>query len=601
MRRLAQPKRCCRAASSVIIERYFTGTDYRLLVVGNKLVAASARYPAAVTGNGIHSIQQLVDAVNASHERGDDHDKVLTKIKIDQQVIDLLAEQSLTPESIPATGEYILLRHTANLSTGSTAEDVTDIVHPDNIFMAERAAKIIGLDVCGIDIISPDITKPLTENGGAILEINAAPGPRMHVSPCKGQARNVASPIMDLLFPHDMPSRIPVVAVTGTNGKTTTARLVAHIAAEAGLCTGFTTTDGIYLNGRQIKKGDCSDPVSARVVLDDPFTEFAVLECARGGIIRSGLAFDQCDVGIVTNVAEDHLGLKDVYTIDDLARVKSVVPQAVKKQGWAVLNAADDRVYTMRTGLECNIALFAMDVNHPRLLHHINKGGLIAGLDQDGAINIRTARSWMKIENAAAIPLTMNGKAGFMIENILAAALAAFSAGFTVEQIRSALLSFGATPEQTPGRINQFPVNGVNIIVDYAHNPHGLRALKSYLQNIPGYKIGIITGTGDRRDNDIVELGRIAAETYDEIIIRIDKDTRGRPPENIIHLLKQGISMDGKHIPCRVIPDTEEALLYGISNGKNGSYVVISADDALQTVEIAKKISHQFAKTDSHA
>lgn len=581
-------------SKSVLIEKQIKGNDFRILVIGNKFIAASLRLPAFVVGNGTSTINELIEEENNDPRRGNGHENILTKIKMDPATEVCLHKQGLSVDSIPAEGQNIFLKTTANLSTGGTAEDVTDFVHPRNKKIAEKVAQLIGLDICGIDIMSPDLSVPLDQNGGAVIEVNAAPGLRMHQYPNKGLSRNVGAPIVDLMFEPGDEGRIPIIAITGTNGKTTTTRLMAHVASYVGNTVGFTTTDGIYIAGEQILKGDCSGPQSARTVLQDPTVDFAVFECARGGIIRSGLAFDRCDIGIVTNVAADHLGLKDIYTVEDLANVKSVVPKAVKKDGWAILNAGNEHALAMKENLQCKVALFCLDDNNEHLKDHLSSGGIAAFTDGNKHIYIFDGKAKLSIGPATDLPITRNGKAGFMIENVLPVVLAAYLSGIKEEHIYLALKSFIPTAEQTPGRINEFKINGVNVIVDYAHNPHGLRALSNYLKNIPERKLGIITGTGDRRDDDIIEFGQIAAETYDEIIIRFDRDTRGRTKESIVELLVKGMHQIKPALNYKVIPDTSEAIKYAIANAQKGSYVVVCADDAIYTVGLTKNIALEY-------
>jgi len=582
------------ASRSVIIEKEIPGKDYRLLVIGNKFCAASLRLPASVTGDGRHSIGELVEKENSDPARGNGHENILTKIALDAAAVLCLQKQGLSPSSILEDGQQAFLKSTANLSTGGTAEDVTDLVHPSNKLLAEKVSRVIGLDICGIDIVSPDIAVPLQDNDAAVIEVNAAPGLRMHKFPSKGLSREVGEPIIDLLFKKNEDGRIPIVAITGTNGKTTTTRLMAHVAAHAGHTVGFSSTDGIYVGSEKIQAGDCSGPQSARTILQDSTVDFAVLECARGGIIRSGLGFDQCDIAIVTNVAADHLGLKDIYTVEDLAVVKSVVPASVRKDGWAILNAADEHAYAMREKVQCNVALFCAYEHNIYLQEHINNGG--RAIYADSRLDIYNVGGHKKtfIFNAAEVPITRNGKAGFMIENLLPVVLAAHLSGFDQEQIAMALKGFIPGPEETPGRINEFEINGVNVIVDYAHNPHGLRALSGYLKNIPEKKTGIITGTGDRREEDIVEFGRIAAATYDNIIIRFDRDLRGRTKESIVELLAKGILEINPHQKYQVIPDTQTAIHHAVDTAEKGSYVVVCADNATYTVGLTKNVALQF-------
>lgn len=581
-------------SSSVLIEKEIPGNDYRLLVVGNKLVAASLRLPASVIGDGVLTVKELVDFENKNPNRGEGHESILTLINLDAASDLCLQKQGLSLSSVPELGKKVYLKLTANLSTGGTAEDVTDIVHADNIKLVEKAAKIVGLDICGIDMISPDISQPFSENGGAIIEINAAPGLRMHKYPSKGNSRDVGKPIVDLMFSENENGRMPIVAITGTNGKTTTTRLMAQIAQFAGHHVGFSSTDGIYIDGDKIQSGDCSGPQSAKTILQDPTVDFAVLECARGGIIRSGLGFDQCDIGIVTNVAADHIGLKDIHSVEDLAFVKSVVPASVKKEGWAILNAADELAFKMKNKLKCNVAVFSSDRHNENLKQHLESGGL--GIFCDEKKDIYTVQNNQEdyFFNAKDIPITREGKAGFMIDNILPVILGASLLKFNKEQIYTALSSFLPTAENTPGRINEFKINGVNVIVDYAHNPHGLKALSGYIKNISEKKLGIITGTGDRRDEDIIEFGKIAAGMFDEIIIRSDRDLRGRTIESIIEHLRKGMDQVKPDLEFQIISETGAAIHYAISNAPKDSYVVVCADNATYTLGLVNKIKLQF-------
>ncbi len=579
---------------SVIVEKEIVGKDYRLLVIGNKFCAASLRLPAFITGDGHLSISQLVDRENSDPRRGNGHENILTKIELDAASELCLQKQGLSTSCIPTLGQQVFLKLTANLSTGGTSEDVTDLVHPINKLLAEKVSRIIGLDICGIDIISPDISQPIVENGGAVIEVNAAPGLRMHKFPSKGLSREVAMPIVDIMFKKNEDGRIPIVAVTGTNGKTTTTRLMAYVASFAGNIVGFSSTDGIFIDGEKIQNGDCSGPQSAKTILQDTTIDFAVLETARGGIIRAGLGFDQCDIAIVTNVAADHLGIKDIHTVADLAMVKSVVPCSVKEDGWAVLNAGDEYAYAMRDKVKCGVALFSLDEENEHLKQHINNGGNAVYADRDLDIYVCHGENKIFISNAAEFPITRDGKAGFMIENLLPVVLAAYLLGIETSKIAAALKSFTPSAEHTPGRINEFLINGVNVIVDYAHNPHGLRALAGYLKNIPARKLGIITGTGDRREEDIVEFGRIAAEMYDEIIIRFDRDLRGRSKESIVELLTRGIHEVNPQQEYQIIPDTQAAIHFAVANAEKDTYVVVCADNASYTVGLTKNVALQF-------
>ena len=571
----------------VIVEKYITGEDHRLLVINNKLVAAAKRTPAHVIGDGKSTIQELVDEVNKDERRGYGHEKVLTEIDINSLTLEILKEMDMTTESVPKKGEMVKLKSTANLSTGGTAEDITELIHPYNVFMAERISKIIGLDICGIDIMAEDLTKPLNKSGGAVLEVNAGPGFRMHLQPTSGLPRNVGGHVVDMLFPPGSNSRIPIIAVTGTNGKTTTTRLIAHIAKMKGKKVGYTTSDGVYIQNRLLMSGDCTGPKSAEFVLKDPTVNFAVLECARGGLLRAGLGFKKCDIGVVTNVAGDHLGLKGIHTIDQLAKVKGVIPETVHKDGYSVLNADDDRVYAMRNNIESQFALFSMDEQNPRIKRHSSRGG-ISAVYENGYITIYRGEWKMRVAQAVNVPLTKGGKASFMIQNVLAGVLSCYLHGFSIEDIKVAIETFIPSPSQTPGRLNMFNFNKFDVLLDYAHNPAGLRALHKYVEKLDGHpKIGIVAGVGDRRKQDNFELGQISAEMFDEIIIRTDRNLRGKDEQELIDEIKAGILNVSPKIPLRIIKKENQAIQHAVENAKEGSLIVVSSDvvpDALNMV-----------------
>jgi cyanophycin synthetase len=572
---------------TVIVERFITGDDYRLLVINYKLVAAAKRTAAHVIGDGKSTIKELVDLINSDPRRGYGHEKVLTQITINDLTLGILEEKGLTVDSVVPAGEFVKLKDTANLSTGGTAEDVTDVVHPYNIFMAERIARIIDLDICGIDIMTTNIGQPLPETGGAVLEVNAGPGFRMHLSPSDGLPRNVAGHVLDMLYPPGVPSRIPIVAVAGTNGKTTTTRLIAHMMRLRGYKVGYTTTDGVYIQNRLLMTGDCTGPASAEFVLKDPTIDFAVLECARGGLLRAGLGFKRCNVGIVTNVAADHLGLKGIHTMDQLAKVKGVIPETVLPDGYAMLNADDDRVYEMRHNVKCNVALFSMDENNERIKKHMRQGGLSA-IYENGYITIAKGEWKMRVTKAVNVPLTIDGKAAFMIQNVLPAVLTGYVQGFSIEDIKVALESFIPSPAQTPGRLNIFNFKHFQIMLDYAHNPAGLRALQKLVEKMDGYpKVGIIAGIGDRREEDNNELGAIAAEMFDEVIIRQDRNLRGKTEEELIAMILAGVKSVDPDKKVTIIPSEAEAITFAITNAVPGSLIVVSSDvvpDALNLV-----------------
>jgi cyanophycin synthetase len=579
---------------SVIVERFIVGFDFRILVINYKFICAALRTPASVIGNGVHTIQHLIDETNKDPRRGFGHEKVLTQITIDQFTQKMLDEKEYTLETIPPPGELVLLKPTANLSTGGTSTDVTDLVHPDNIFTCERIARIIGLDICGIDIMASDLQNPISQNGGAVLEVNAAPGFRMHIEPAEGLPRNVAEPVVDMLFPQGSKGRIPIIAITGTNGKTTTTRLTAHIMKSAGRKVGFTTSDGVYINNQMMMKGDCTGPISAQFVLKDPTIDFAVLECARGGILKAGLAFQQCDVSIVTNVAEDHIGLGGINTIEQMAKLKGVVPETTRKDGYAILNADDDLTFSMARGLDCNVALFGMDENNPRIKSHCEDGG-IATVYENGYISLLKGTWKIRIIPAREVPLTYEGKATHNIANCLPAVLAAYIfKDVSIAEIKQALKTFVPGDALTPGRLNFFPFKNFTFLADFAHNPHGLKLLGDFVSKLDyPYKVGVISGTGDRRDEDIRELGALSAGFFDEIIIRCDKNLRGRTAEEIIGLLMEGVRSVSKEMPTMTIPNEDQALEYIYANHKPGSLYTIMCDVVAGAIDKIKQLKQK--------
>jgi cyanophycin synthetase len=581
-------ERAKKYSEKIIIEKYIPGKDFRVLVINNKFVAAALRTPASVTGDGRHTIRELIQIVNSDPRRGNGHDNVLTCIEINDVCHEYLAKNGYTLETVLPIGQLCYLKPTANLSTGGTATDVTDEVHPKNISLFERVARTIGLDVCGIDVMATELNTPIKENGGAVLEVNAAPGFRMHIEPTIGQSRNVAQPVVDMLF-HDSNGRIPIVAVTGTNGKTTTTRLIAHVAQQSGCVTGFTTTDGIYINNELVFKGDCSGPQSAQFILKDSSIEFAVLETARGGILRSGLAFDKCNTAIVTNVAEDHLGLGGINTIEKLAKVKSVLPETVMPNGYAILNADDDLVYAMKDNVNCKIALFSLYSDNIRIEQHCANGG-IAGYLENEYLIIRVGNHIVPIEEVKNVPITFGGRAEFNIANALAASLAAYTNNIRLSTIRKALQTFLPSDENTPGRINIFEFNDFTVMLDYAHNPHGVKALGRFIKTFDAEtKVGVITGVGDRRDEDIIALAEEAAKIFDEIIIRHDDDLRGRTHEDLDRLLTIGVRRVDPDKPLSYYWCECEAVENAIKNRKPRSLIVVLVEDFKTVAECVKR------------
>ena len=578
----------------VIVEKQLQGSDFRALVVNNRLIAVAERIPASVIGDGKSTIQELIDQTNEDPRRGLGHENVLTLIDIDNQTMRCIRNAGYELDSVLPKDEMLHLKTTANISTGGTAIDRTDEVHPLNIFLFERIARIIGLDVAGIDVIAPNVSEPLSESGGGIIEVNAAPGFRMHLAPSDGIGRNVAEHVIDMLFPPGANSRIPIISITGTNGKTTTTRLIAHILKGSGKTVGFTTTDGTYIQNQQILTGDNTGPVSAQLVLKDPTVEVAVLETARGGIIRSGLGFDYCDIGVVTNVAEDHLGLKDVNTLSDLARVKSVVPRAVSKKGYAVLNAEDEHVYRMRELVDGHVVYFSMNENHPNIERQA-KRGRISCVYENGYITILKGKWKVRIEKALNIPLTYGGRAEFMIQNVLAATLSCFVHGVSLEDLRVGLTTFNAGTAQTPGRLNFIEIGDVTVLMDYAHNPAGLSGLRNFIEKLPNkYRTVVINGTGDRRDEDIREFAKIAADTFDRIVIRRGNYLRGRPDDNMYQLLQEGIAQSEHKPQVRIIAESREAIHHAIKHGRKGELVVTLADRVPDDIRYVQEYRDEY-------
>ncbi len=577
---------------SVIIERYYDGRDHRVLVINHKVVAVAERIPAHVIGDGQSTIAELVEQTNQDPRRGDGHENVLTKIEIERTAGQLLDREGYTLETVLPAGQMCYLRATANLSTGGIAVDRTDDIHPENTWLAQRVSKIIGLDIAGIDIVTSDISRPLHETGGVIVEVNAAPGLRMHLSPSVGIPRNVAESILDMLFPAGSPAQIPILAITGTNGKTTTTRLLAHIFRQTQATVGYTTTDGVYVGDYLVQKGDNTGPQSAQLILNDPTIDVAVLECARGGILRSGLGFGSCDVGIVLNVAADHLGLGDINTLEDMAHVKSVVVEAAKPDGYAILNADDPLVVRMANYVRAQIAYFSMQADNELVRRHTQQGGL-AAVYENGYLSILKGDWTLRIEQAVNAPITLGGRAPFMIANALSACLAAFAQGVKIEDIRAALLSFRPSVDQTPGRMNLMNLGSFHALVDYAHNPASYEALNGFVQSWTGERIGVVGGPGDRRDEDFVTLGELSAKMFDRVIVKEDDDTRGRPRGDAARLISQGIQQSSHICKSESILDETTAIQTALSSASRGSLVVILPESVSRAIELIQEYDPQ--------
>jgi cyanophycin synthetase len=529
------------AIGTVMVEKYLPGGDYRLLVVGKKLVAAARRDPPHVIGDGLRTVRELVDRVNADPKRGDGHATSLTKIRFDDIAIGRLQAQGLQPQSVPRKGERVLLRNNANLSTGGSATDVTDDVHRDVAARAVAAAQMVGLHICGVDVVCESVLRPLEEQSGGIVEVNAAPGLRMHLTPSYGKGRNVGEAIIGHLYGPGEDGRVPTVAVTGTNGKTTATRLIAHLMATSGLRVGMTNTDGAYVQGRQIDSGDCSGPRSARNVLAHPDVDAAVFETARGGILREGLGFDRCAVAVVTNIGEgDHLGLNYISTVEDLAVLKRVIVQNVAPHGHAVLNAADPIVAAMAAACPGQVCFFAADRQHPVMATHRAQGRRVLYVEGDAIVAAQG--SWRERLPLAEIPLTRNGTIGFQVENVMAAIGAAWCVGLDWDAVRRGLESFVNDATTTPGRFNVMDYRGATLIADYGHNPDAMRALVRAVEAMPAKRRSVvISGAGDRRDEDLRDQTMILGDTFDEVILYQDAAQRGRADGEVLALLRDGL------------------------------------------------------------
>ena len=531
--------RACR--EEVLVERFLPGSDYRLLVVGNKLVAAARREPPLVVGNGKNTVRELVDQVNADPRRGEGHATSLTKIRFDDIAIARLKEQGYDANSVPAKGARVILRNNANLSTGGTATDVTDDVHPEVALRAIAAAQMVGLDICGVDVVCESVLRPLEEQSGGVVEVNAAPGLRMHLNPSFGKGRDVGEAVIATMFPDGDDGRIPVIAVTGTNGKTTTVRLTAHLLRANGMRVGMTNTDGVYVNGRQTDSGDCSGPRSARIVLMHPDADAAVLETARGGMLREGLAFDRCQVAVVTNIGMgDHLGLNYISTVEDLAVLKRVIVQNVAASGTAVLNAADPIVAAMAGNCPGQVIFFGLDAHHPVIATHRAQGKRVLFVEDDHIVAMQGPQS-VRIP-LSEVPVTRSGAIAFQIENAMASIAAAWAIHIPWETICKGLATFVSDIQGVPGRFNVFDYKGATVIADYGHNPDAIKALVQAVTNLPAQRRSVvISGAGDRRDDDIREQTRIIGDAFDEVVLYQDACQRGRVDGEVLKLLRQGL------------------------------------------------------------
>ena len=569
---------------NVIVESFLEGYDHRLLVVNGKLVAAAKRMPGHVVGDGKNTIEQLVDTVNEDPRRGVGHEKVLTRLEFDHQAERLLQKVGYDRSTVPKKGEIVFLRSTANLSTGGTAIDVTDVIHPDNREMAERTIKAIGLDIGGVDFLTKDITESYREAGGGICEVNAGPGFRMHVAPSEGTPRDVAGPVIDMLFPPDQPSRIPIAAVTGTNGKTTTARMLAHILKMSGHTVGFTSTDGVYIDGQLSVPGDMTGPVSAKMILRDPSVDAAVMEVARGGMLRGGLGFQSCNVSACLNVSADHLGLKGIDTLEQLAEIKRV-PIEIAEDA-AVLNADDNLCLQMADYTEAETLCYVtMNPGHPLVKQHIRAGGQAFVLEEGmngHMITIYDNEAHIPLLWTHLIPATIEGRAMHNVQNAMFAAALAYNMGKSIEDIRHGLRTFDSTFFQAPGRMNIYDEHPFKVILDYAHNPAAVTAMCNLVDRFDpeGRRIVVLAAPGDRRDEDIREIAAIAAGHFDHFICRCDDNRRGRGPDEVAVMLKnklleEGISADR----IDVVPDEQEATSTALRMAGLGDLILVLADN----------------------
>src|SRR6266542_3625290 len=542
--------------SAVVVESYVTGNDYRMLVIGGHMAAVAQRVPAHVTGDGKHTVRQLVDITNADPRRGIGHEKVLTKIKVDETAVELVRKQGFELDDVPPKDAFVKLAATGNMSTGGISIDRTWEAHEENIEIAEEAGRVIGLDVAGIDFLTPDISKPVRETGGAIVEVNAAPGFRMHTHPTEGDPQYVAKPVVDMLFPPGTPSRIPIISVTGSNGKTTTVRMIAHILKGMGHKVGMTSTDGIYIDERLVKRADASGPKSAQMVLQNPRVDLAVFEVARGGILREGLGYDRNDVAVVTNVTGDHLGLGGITSLGQLANVKAVVVEAVPRDGTAVLNADDPYVAAMARHCSGSVIYFSMAPDNEIIRRQASRGRRSVSLEpgRNGEmIVLRQGRKSMPLVWTHLLPATFEGRARMNVQNALAAAGAAWAAGAHLHDIRQGLRTFSTSYYMAPGRLNLVEVDGFKVIVDYAHNPPAVQALGEFVERmaetapggrrplVTGRRVAVVATAGDRRDEDIRELGTVAAQFFDHVIVREDENPRGRTRGETAALVEEGV------------------------------------------------------------
>nr|WP_315466780.1 cyanophycin synthetase [uncultured Undibacterium sp.] len=582
----------CEFRDDILVERYLPGNDFRLLVVGNKLVAAARRDPPQVVGDGTHSVRELVEQVNKDPRRGSGHATSLTKIRFDDIALASLAKQGYDADSVPTKGTRVVLRNNANLSTGGSATDVTDDVHPEVAARAVAAAQMVGLDICGVDVVCDSVLKPIEEQNGGVVEVNAAPGLRMHLSPSFGKGRAVGEAIVSAMFADGDDGRIPIIAVTGTNGKTTTVRLISHLLTASGLRTGMTNTDGVYVEGRQIDSGDCSGPRSARNVLSHPDVDAAVFETARGGVLREGLAYDRCKVAVVTNIGSgDHLGLNYITTVEDLAVLKRVIVQNVAENGVAVLNAADPIVAGMASNCTGSVTFFAVDSHLPIMAAHRVKGHRVVYIENNELVAVE-GKLTQRIP-LSEIPITRNGTIGFQVENVMASVAAAWANNISWDAIRTGLKTFMNDSDNAPGRFNVFNYRGATLIADYGHNPDAITALVQAVESMPGNRRSVvISGAGDRRDQDIRQQTEILGNAFDQVILYQDQCQRGRADGEVVALLRSGLANAKRTTDIREINGEFIAIDTALSTLGEGDLCLILIDQVEEALaHIAKRIA----------
>jgi cyanophycin synthetase len=584
--------RARKVSEEILVEKYASGDVYRLLIIKSQLTAAVRRDPAQVVGDGRSTVAQLIEQTNADPRRGEDVTKPLPKIVVDEDARHALASQSFSLESVPAEGARVLVHLKPHRLTGATDTDVTDDIHPDIIRCAALATRVIGLEVAGIDLIAPDIGRPLTEQGGVILEVNAGPAIRPHMEPTEGQPRPVAAAILETIMPPGEDGRIPLVAVTGVNGKTTTTRLIAHLLRGAGLCVGMTCTDGIYIGSRRIYAGDCAGPRSAHDVLLNPDVEAAVLEAARGGILREGLGFDRCSVAVVTNIGEgDHLGLEDIHSAEDLVRVKRTIVDVVLPTGWAVLNAADPLVAGMADACRGGVIYFARDGEHP-VIREFLAAGKRAAFVRDGSIVLAEGQHRERLTTLEHVPITRGGRIGFQVENALAAAAAVWALGHPLGLIREGLQSFESKPEVTPGRFNVLDARGATVIVDFGHNPSALEALVESMRAFHGRRRTVVlSADGDRRDEVIVRQAEILAPHFDLVVLYEEQSrNRGRASGEISTLLRQGLATALRGPEIVEVVGEQTAISHALNGLEDGDILLVLVDAVDSSLALVERL-----------